>query len=168
MEGAQDKTIKVHMNWGLGLHIEDGMQLLGGADPHQPYRQQAPRRKTLVLVRGGCLPSTWSFEAPPGARSAHHRQPNAYSPQSIAHCPAHGSVPTAQCPPPMRGPGVRLGISEGWKPQKVGGCRWSRRPQNRVGATWPKIQSILGVGLSPQFLGLSEAFRGRFLNMLWS
>ena len=30
------------------------------------------------------------------------------------------------------GLGVRLGNFEGWKPQKVGGCRWSRCPRNRI------------------------------------
>ena len=30
------------------------------------------------------------------------------------------------------GLGVRLGNSEGWKPQKVGGCGWSRCPRNRI------------------------------------
>ena len=30
------------------------------------------------------------------------------------------------------GVGVRLGNSEGWKPQKVGGCGWSRCPRNRI------------------------------------
>ena len=39
-------------------------------------------------------------------------------------------------PPPnghwYRGLGVRSGDFEGWTPQKVGGCGWSRRPQNRI------------------------------------
>ena len=30
------------------------------------------------------------------------------------------------------GLGVRLGNFEGWKPQKVGGCGWSRCPRNRI------------------------------------
>ena len=30
------------------------------------------------------------------------------------------------------GLGVRLGDSEGWKPQKVGGCGWTRCPRNSV------------------------------------
>ena len=30
------------------------------------------------------------------------------------------------------GLGVRLGNSQGWKPQKVGGCGWSRWPRNRI------------------------------------
>ena len=30
------------------------------------------------------------------------------------------------------GLGVHLGNSEGWKPQKVGGCGWSRCPRNRI------------------------------------
>ena len=30
------------------------------------------------------------------------------------------------------GLGVRLGNSEGWKPQNVGDCRWIRCPWNRV------------------------------------
>ena len=29
------------------------------------------------------------------------------------------------------GLGVRLGDSQGWKPQKVGGCEWTRCPRNR-------------------------------------
>ena len=29
-----------------------------------------------------------------------------------------------------KGQGISLGNSEGWKPQKVGGCRWSRCPWN--------------------------------------
>ena len=30
------------------------------------------------------------------------------------------------------GLGVSLGDSEGWKPQKVGGCGWTRCPRNRI------------------------------------
>ena len=42
------------------------------------------------------------------------------------------------CPPAVpsehwyRCLGVRLGDSEGWKPQKVGGCGWTRCPRNSV------------------------------------
>ena len=34
--------------------------------------------------------------------------------------------------PGYGGLGVHSGNSEGWKPQKVGGCGWSRCPRNRV------------------------------------
>ena len=34
--------------------------------------------------------------------------------------------------PSYWGLGVRLGNSEGWKPQNVGGCGWSRCPRNRI------------------------------------
>ena len=33
---------------------------------------------------------------------------------------------------PHGGLGIRLGNSEGWKPQKVGDCGWIRCPRNRV------------------------------------
>ena len=42
------------------------------------------------------------------------------------------------CPPAVPsdhwygGVGVRCGDSEGWKPQKVGGCGWTRCPRNQI------------------------------------
>ena len=60
---------------------------------------------------------------------------------------APGTLVDPPLAPAMRGPGwppavpsdhwyrclgVRLGDSEGWKPQKVGGCGWTRYSRNRI------------------------------------
>ena len=52
--------------------------------------------------------------------------------------PLAPAVPGPGCPPAVPSEhwygclGVRLGDSEGWKPQKVGGCGWTRCPRNRI------------------------------------
>ena len=52
--------------------------------------------------------------------------------------PLASAMPGPGCPPAApsdhwyRGLRVRLGDCEGWKPQKVGGCRWARCPRNSV------------------------------------
>ena len=46
------------------------------------------------------------------------------------------------------GLGVRLGNSEGWKAQKVGGCGWSRCPRNRILSHVAKDMPILGLWVS--------------------
>ena len=43
-----------------------------------------------------------------------------------------GCPPVAQSDHWYRGLGVSLGDSEAWKPQKVGGCGWTRCPRNRM------------------------------------
>ena len=68
------------------------------------------------------------------------------------------------------GLGVRLGNSEGWKPQKLGVCRWSRCPRNRIlshvaqdmAYSWFVAVGIWSVwGLFGPFLGHIMELEGR-------
>ena len=58
-----------------------------------------------------------------------------------------------------------LGDSEAWKPQKVGGCGWTRCPRNSVVSHRPKIRPVLGFGVLvhiAQILGLFGALWNHF------
>ena len=66
---------------------------------------------------------------------------------------------------------VSLGISEAWKPQKVGGCGWTRCPRNRILGHVAQDTALLGFGVlvhMAHFLGLFGAFLGRFSDISWS
>ena len=60
------------------------------------------------------------------------------APGTLMDPPLPLNVRGPACPPAppsdhrYRGPGVSLGDSETWKPQKVGGCGWDRCPRNGV------------------------------------
>ena len=68
--------------------------------------------------------------------------------------------------------GVRLGHFEGWKPQKVGGCGWTRCLRNRVVSHRAQDTAYFWFGAiggqSAQILGLYGTFLGCFSNILWS
>ena len=61
-----------------------------------------------------------------------------FAPRTPMHPPLAPAVRGPSCPPAppsehwYRGLGGSLGNSEGWKPQKVGGCGWNRCPWNSV------------------------------------
>ena len=63
--------------------------------------------------------------------------------------------------PRYRGLGVRLGKSEEWKPQKVGGCGWSRCPRNRILSHVAKDMAYSWFS-GCRHLELQGAFLGRF------
>ena len=63
------------------------------------------------------------------------------------------------------GLGVRLGNSEGWQPQKVGGCGWSRCPRNHI-LSHQRYGLFLVCGR--QHLELLGAFLGCFRDISWS
>ena len=70
------------------------------------------------------------------------------------------------------GLGVHLGNSEGWKPQNVGGCGWTRCPRNCVLSHVAKDMAcswfVAVASQSAQNLGLLGAFLGRFRDIWWS
>ena len=61
-----------------------------------------------------------------------------FAPGTLVDPPLAPAVRGPGCPPAPRGDhwfgglGVSLSDSEGWKPQKVGGCGWTRCPRNSV------------------------------------
>ena len=61
-----------------------------------------------------------------------------FAPGTLVDPPLAPTVRGLCCPPVARSDhwygclGVRLGDSEGWKPQRVGGCGWTRCPRNRI------------------------------------
>ena len=61
-----------------------------------------------------------------------------FAPGSLVDPPLAPTVRGPGCPPAAPsdqwygGLGVLLGNSEAWKPQKVGGCGWTRCPRNRI------------------------------------
>ena len=71
-----------------------------------------------------------------------------------------------------RGLGARLRDFEGWKRQKVGGCGWTRCPQDRVlshvAQDMPRSWFRAGCGQFAQILGLFVAFWGHFSDISWS
>ena len=68
--------------------------------------------------------------------------------------------------------GVHLGNFEAWKPQKVGGCGWTRCPRNRVFSHVAKDMAcswfVAVARQSAQNLGLLGAFLGSFRDIWWS
>ena len=63
--------------------------------------------------------------------------------------------------------GVRLGNSEGWKPQKVGGCGWTRCPRNRILSHVAKDMAyswFVAVGIW-SFCGLFGPFPGHIMEL---
>ena len=69
------------------------------------------------------------------------------------------------------GLGVRLGDSKGWKPQKVGGCGWTRCPRNLVlsHVAQDTVRSWFRVdGAHCAHFGAFGAFLGRYSDILWS
>ena len=64
------------------------------------------------------------------------------------------------------GLGVRLGDSEGWKPQKVGGCGWTRCPRNRILSHMAQDTArawFRGVGAHGAYFGAFQRLFGPFL-----
>ena len=61
-----------------------------------------------------------------------------FTPRALVDPPLAPAVRGLCCPPATRSDhwygvlGDRLGDSEGWKPQKVGGCGWTRCPRNWI------------------------------------
>ena len=61
-----------------------------------------------------------------------------FAPGTLVDPPLAPTVRGPGCPPAVPSDhwygylGVRLGNSEGWKPQKVGGCGWTRCPRNPI------------------------------------
>ena len=61
-----------------------------------------------------------------------------FAPGTLVDPPLAPAVRGPGCPPAppsdhwYGGLGVSLGDSEAWKPQKVGGCGWTRCPRNRI------------------------------------
>ena len=61
-----------------------------------------------------------------------------FAPGTLVDPPLAPAVRGPGCPPAppsdhwFGGLGVRLGYSEAWKPQIVGGCGWTRCPRNRI------------------------------------
>ena len=97
-----------------------------------------------------------------------------FAPETLVDPPL-ATVRGLGCPPAppsdhwYGGLGGSLGDFEAWKPQKVGGCGWTRCPRN-----WDlshKIRPVLGFGVLvhiAQILGLFGAFLGHFLDISWS
>ena len=60
-----------------------------------------------------------------------------FAPETLVDLPLAPAVRRLCCPRAVPSDswygcrGVRCGDSEGWKPQKVGGCGWTRCPRNR-------------------------------------
>ena len=96
---------------------------------------------------------------------------------TLVHPPLAPAVRVPGCPPAppsdhwYGGLRVSLGDSETWKPQKVGGCGWTRCPRNSDLSHVAKdtARSWFGVLVHiAQILGLFGAFLGRFSDITWS
>ena len=99
-----------------------------------------------------------------------------FAPETLLDPPL---APTARglcCPPAppsdhwYGGLGASLGNYEAWKPEKVGGCGWTRCPSNSdlshsaqdTARSW-----FRGAGAHCAYLGLFGAFLGRFSDISW-
>ena len=77
------------------------------------------------------------FEHPKWSRNNFGKN-HFFAPGTLVDPPLAPAVRGPGCPPAppsdhwFGGLGVSLGDSEAWKPQKVGGCGWTRCPRNRI------------------------------------
>ena len=101
-----------------------------------------------------------------------------FAPETLVDPPVAPAVRGPGCPPAVPSDhwygclGVRLGDSQAWKPQKVGGCGWTRCPRNRILSHVAQDTArawFFGVLVHiAQILGLFGAFLGRFSDIPWS
>ena len=98
-----------------------------------------------------------------------------FAPGTLVDPPLAPAVRGPGCPPAVPndhwygGLGISLGDSEGWKPQKVGGCGWTRCPRNSdFGPRSPRYGPCLGCwctlrrfwGFLAPFWAVSRTYRG--------
>ena len=90
-----------------------------------------PKRVTT----GSKRPKNTCFSIPSGLGTTLEKM-IFFTPGTLVHPPLALAVRGPGCPPAAPSDhwclGVRLGDSEGWKPQKVGGCGWTTCPRNRI------------------------------------
>ena len=89
------------------------------------------------VTTGANRPKNTCLSIPSGLRTTLDKM-IFFAPGTLVDPPLAPAVRGPGCPPAppgdhwYGGPGVSLGESECWKPQKVGGCGWTRCPRNRI------------------------------------